>query len=205
MFCGQVQGALNRECQEQCLKKEHLGNLLLYLKMSLGCPKTLADSPGFSYRRELSHRPRQSKLLLRRPRALIPILTQAQRTSHQRIRSQRQHLWQWKHRLKPQPNQVLFLFPRGWAGDQVALGTGVKIPHSPQGWNGTGCWTRGMDWCHFFKLGTSNYRNDFPGGSDSKESACNAGDPGLIPGSWRSTGEGNSYPLQWACLKNPHR
>lgn len=89
------------------------GSLLLYLKMSFGCPKTLADSPGFSYRRELSHRPRQSKLLLRRPRALIPILTQAQRTRHQRTRSQRQHLWQWKLRLKPQPNQVLFLFPRG--------------------------------------------------------------------------------------------
>ena len=33
------------------------------------------------------------------------------------------------------------------------------------------------------------------GGSDSKESACNVGDPGLIPGSGRSPGEGNSYPL----------
>ena len=35
----------------------------------------------------------------------------------------------------------------------------------------------------------------FPGGSDSKESACNAGDLGLIPGSGRSLGEGNGYPL----------
>ena len=42
----------------------------------------------------------------------------------------------------------------------------------------------------------------FPGGSVSKESACNAGDPGLIPGSGRSTGEGNSYPLQYSCLEN---
>ena len=33
-----------------------------------------------------------------------------------------------------------------------------------------------------------------PGGSDGKESACSAGDPGLIPGSGRSPGEGNGYP-----------
>ena len=43
----------------------------------------------------------------------------------------------------------------------------------------------------------------FPSGSDSKESACNAGDPGLIPGSGRSPGEGNGYPLQYSCLENP--
>ena len=35
----------------------------------------------------------------------------------------------------------------------------------------------------------------FPGGSDGKASACNAGDPGLIPGSGRSSGEGNGNPL----------
>ena len=38
---------------------------------------------------------------------------------------------------------------------------------------------------------------DFPGGSDCKESACNAGDLGLIPVSERSSGEGNGYPLQY--------
>ena len=43
----------------------------------------------------------------------------------------------------------------------------------------------------------------FPGGSDSKESACNAGEPGLIPGSARSPGEGNGNPLQYSCLENP--
>ena len=43
----------------------------------------------------------------------------------------------------------------------------------------------------------------FPGGSDGKESACNARDPGLIPGSGRSSGEGNGYPLQYSCLENP--
>ena len=36
----------------------------------------------------------------------------------------------------------------------------------------------------------------------SKESACSAGDPGLIPGSGRSRGEGNSNPLQYSCLEN---
>ena len=43
----------------------------------------------------------------------------------------------------------------------------------------------------------------FPGGSDGKESACKAGDPGSIPGSGRSLGEGNGNPLQYSCLKNP--
>ena len=42
----------------------------------------------------------------------------------------------------------------------------------------------------------------FPSGSDGKESACNAGDPGLIPGSGLSPGEGNGSPLQCSCLKN---
>ena len=44
---------------------------------------------------------------------------------------------------------------------------------------------------------------DFPGGSDSKESACSAGDTGLIPGLGRSAGEGNGNPLQYSCLENP--
>ena len=42
----------------------------------------------------------------------------------------------------------------------------------------------------------------FPGGSDSKESACNAGDLGLILGSGRFPGEGNGYPHQYSCLEN---
>ena len=40
------------------------------------------------------------------------------------------------------------------------------------------------------------------GGSGSKESAYNAGDPGLIPGSGRSPGEGTGYPLQYSRLEN---
>ena len=42
----------------------------------------------------------------------------------------------------------------------------------------------------------------FPGGSHGKESACNAGDPGSIPGSRRSPGEGKGYPLHCPCLEN---
>ena len=41
----------------------------------------------------------------------------------------------------------------------------------------------------------------FPGGSDGKESACNAGDPDSIFGSGRSPGEENGTPLQWSCLE----
>ena len=44
---------------------------------------------------------------------------------------------------------------------------------------------------------------DFPGGSDGKASAYNAGDPGSIPALGRSPGEGNGNPLQYFCLENP--
>ena len=44
---------------------------------------------------------------------------------------------------------------------------------------------------------------DFPGGSDSKESTCNAGNVGSIPGLGRPPGEGNGNPLQYSCLENP--
>ena len=43
----------------------------------------------------------------------------------------------------------------------------------------------------------------FPVGSDGKESACNVGNPGLIPGLGSSPGEGNGNPLQYSCLENP--
>ena len=43
----------------------------------------------------------------------------------------------------------------------------------------------------------------FPGGSEGKASACNAGDLGSIPGLGRSPGEGNGNPLQYSCLENP--
>ena len=43
---------------------------------------------------------------------------------------------------------------------------------------------------------------EVPGGSDGKESACNAGDLGSIPGLGRSPGEGNGYPLQYSFLES---
>ena len=61
---------------------------------------------------------------------------------------------------------------------------------------------------HF--IPSANVISDFPGSSADKESACNAGDPGSIPGLESSTGEGTDYPLHysWASLmaqlvKNP--
>ena len=45
--------------------------------------------------------------------------------------------------------------------------------------------------------------HEVPGGPDSKESACNAGDQGSIPGLGRFPGEGNGYPLQYSFLENP--
>ena len=67
----------------------------------------------------------------------------------------------------------------------------------------------------FLAEGSTNWKNPlhfrrqhqllqgFPGGSDSKESVCSAGDPGLIPGLGRSPGEGNGNPPQDSCLENP--
>ena len=59
-------------------------------------------------------------------------------------------------------------------------------------------------WC--LEPGLSIFLNTcfggFPSGSDSKESACNAGDSGSVPGSGRSPGEVNGYPCQYSCLGN---
>ena len=46
-------------------------------------------------------------------------------------------------------------------------------------------------------------KEGFPGGSEVKTSACSVGDPGSIPESRRSPGEGNGNPLQYYCLENP--
>ena len=52
-------------------------------------------------------------------------------------------------------------------------------------------------------LAESLLKMGFPHSSVGKEPACNAEDPGSIPGSGRSSGEGNGYPLQYSCLENP--
>ena len=54
---------------------------------------------------------------------------------------------------------------------------------------------------HFSPSRLAKIKN--PGSSVVKASACNAGDPGLIPGLGRSPGEGNGNPLQYSCLENP--
>ena len=54
---------------------------------------------------------------------------------------------------------------------------------------------------HLHRL--NNFKSLPSGGSDGKASVCNAGDPGLIPGSGSSPGEGNGNPLQHSCLENP--
>ena len=56
-----------------------------------------------------------------------------------------------------------------------------------------------QDW---FCLGLTGLILDFPGGSDSKEYAYNAGDPGSIPRLGRSSRERNGYPLQYTCQEN---
>ena len=59
----------------------------------------------------------------------------------------------------------------------------------------------------FFKFIFKNWSEvilgGFPGGSDSKESSCNEGDPSSIPGLERSPAEGHGNPLQYSCLENP--
>ena len=53
-----------------------------------------------------------------------------------------------------------------------------------------------------FQFGADGVNRDFPGGSDSKDSACSAGDPDSIPGLGRFPGEGNGHPLRYSYLEN---
>ena len=57
---------------------------------------------------------------------------------------------------------------------------------------------------HMVKLSSLLILQGFPGGSDSKESACNVGYLSSIPGLWRSPGGGHGKPLQYSFLENPH-
>ena len=60
--------------------------------------------------------------------------------------------------------------------------------------------------CKVFQFAPGSFLSHWQsllGGSDGKDSACNVGDPGLIPGSGRSPGEGNGNPLQYSSLGNP--
>ena len=62
-------------------------------------------------------------------------------------------------------------------------------------------WGAEMKKAHFYPSKEPSHIS-FPSGSDSKESACNAGDLGSIPGLGRSPGEGNGYSLKYSCLEN---
>ena len=90
--------------------------------------------------------------------------------------------------------------------------TGFQRLEGREGWVGRAQWIfRPVEilwitpywWIHVVTH-LSNPWNEqgFPSGSDSKESACNTGDPGSIPGLGRSPGEGSGYPLQHSCLEN---
>ena len=57
--------------------------------------------------------------------------------------------------------------------------------------------------CIFFLSTAPVLNSKLFGGSNGKDSVYNAGDPGSIPGSGRSLGEGNDFPLQYSCLENP--
>ena len=61
----------------------------------------------------------------------------------------------------------------------------------------------GREGDHFNKSNQYELNWGFLSGSDSKVSACNAGDPASIPGSGTSATEGNGYPFQYSCLENP--
>ena len=63
-------------------------------------------------------------------------------------------------------------------------------------------WQAGSSPLHHLRIPISGYTIAFPGGLNGKESACNTGDPGLIPESEGSPGEGNGNPFQYSCLEN---
>ena len=63
-------------------------------------------------------------------------------------------------------------------------------------------YTHRLPYAYMYYINVYNTYMGFPGGSDGKESACNA-DLGLILGLGRSLGEENGYPLQYSCLEHP--
>ena len=65
-------------------------------------------------------------------------------------------------------------------------------------------WAWGLSFKSQWLLGDAMSLKGFPGGSDGKESTCNAGDLGWIPGLGRSPRGGHGKPLQYSCLENPH-
>ena len=82
--------------------------------------------------------------------------------------------------------------------------TPVFLPGESQGRGSlVGCRLWGRTESDTTEATQQQQQQGFPGGSDGKESACDAGDLGLIPGSGRRPGGGNGHPLQYSCLENP--
>ena len=97
----------------------------------------------------------------------------------------------------------MFLCPHNSNGSCYGLN------HGPQPFLKFIYWSSNPQYLNLWQFGDKAFKRNlsknegFPGGSDGKESPCNSGDPGSIPGSGRSPREGNGYPLQYSCLENP--
>ena len=91
--------------------------------------------------------------------------------------------WWGRLLLQRGPGKHWWMLPEGtqWRGS-----SGINVQ---QPW---------VDHLSFLQFGSSSGIVGFPGGSEGKESACNAGDLGSVPGLGRSLGEGNGYPLQYS-------
>ena len=90
---------------------------------------------------------------------------------------------------------------------QILKDDSVKVLHwiCHKSWK-TQQWPQDWKWPVFVPIPKKGNAKEWPKkrcSSVSKESACKAGDPGLIPGLWRSPGEENGNPLQYSCLENP--
>ena len=89
-------------------------------------------------------------------------------------------------------------FPESWTSDLTTMKASLSAPFQCLG-------TTALE-VEWHRLPLSDMGDEvlgFPWWISSKESACNAGDPGLIPESGRSPGEGHGNPLQYSCLENP--
>ena len=90
--------------------------------------------------------------------------------------------------------QILIVYYR--PSTSTLLGTSYKLSH-------LNCINKTESKYHHHCFTNKELTQLLPGGSDSKEPTCNAGDPGSISGSGKSPGEGNDNPLQYSCLENP--
>ena len=102
------------------------------------------------------------------------------------------------------------LLEKGMATHSSILGVSIKckwkeifVKHLDSGWHKAELDLCSSCYCYCCYQSLLFMDNGFPSGSDGKESACSARDPGSISGSGRLPGEGNGNPLQQPCLENP--